>query len=399
MNVGVIGGGVFGLAAAIELRERGHDVTVFDQGKVPYENATSTDVAKGIRRTWYGDGGPYVELVERSAVQWRAWERRTGESVYHKTGGMKIMRGFEPGSGMYENWRYLQSRGADLTIMTAKEGRERFPQFVIDDDEVCVLDDWAGYIESERAVAMMAGIAREDGVVVREDSPVTAIDESSGGACIRVADEESHEFDRVVVAGGVWSGRLVPEVGKNLLVTLREMMFIEVEEPQKFERGRFPVWSDDPDVNGWYGFPLLREGFVKVAIEGIGEIVDPDIDRAGSQEFRDEALGYLRRRIPDWGRGRVADVRACLYCATPDDHFIIDHAPGSERVIVATGGSGHGFKFGGSLGGVIADVVEDTPNPLGDWFRVGERFEGLADQTRSVTESRGYALAQGEAQI
>ena len=65
MNVGIIGGGVFGLAAAIELRGRGHGVTVFDQGRVPYENATSTDVAKGIRRTWYGDGGPYVELVER----------------------------------------------------------------------------------------------------------------------------------------------------------------------------------------------------------------------------------------------------------------------------------------------------------------------------------------------
>lgn len=396
MNVGVIGGGVFGLAAAIELRERGHGVTVFDQGRVPYENATSTDVAKGIRRTWYGDGGPYVELVERAAAQWREWERRTGESVYHKTGGMKIMRGFEPGSGMYENWRYLQSRGADLTIMTAKEGRARFPQFVIDDDEVCVFDDWAGYIEGERAVAMMAGIAREDGVVVREESPVTAIDESSSGATIQVTEGKTHEFDRVVVAGGVWSGRLVPEVGRNLLVTLREMMFIEVEEPEKFARGRFPVWSDDPDVNGWYGFPLLREGFVKVAIEGIGEIVDPDIDRAGSQEFRDQAMEYLRRRIPDWGRGRVVDVRACLYCATPDDHFIIDHVPGTERVIVATGGSGHGFKFGGSLGAVIADVVDDVPNPLGDWFRIRDRFEGLADQTRSVTESRGYALAQTE---
>ena len=92
----------------------------------------------------------------------------------------------------------------------------------------------------------------------------------------------------------------------------------------------------------------------------------------------------------------MADVRACLYCATPDDHFIIDHAPGTDRVIVATGGSGHGFKFGGSLGAVIADAVEDVPNPLGDWFRIGDRFEGLADQTRSVMESRGYALTQGE---
>ena len=396
MNVGIIGGGVFGLAAAIELRGRGHSATVFDQGKVPYENATSTDVAKGIRRTWYGDGGPYVELVERAAVQWRAWERRTGESLYHRTGGMKIMRGFEPGNVMYENWRYLQSRGSDLTIMTAQEGRKRYPQFEIEDDEVCVLDDWAGYIESERAVAMMAGIAREDGVVVREESLVSGIDEEADGVSVHVDGAGASKFDRVVVAGGVWSGRLVPDVGRNLLVTLREMIMIEVDNPEDFARGRFPVWSDDPDVNGWYGFPLLREGYVKVAIEGIGEIVDPDIDRAGSQEFRDEAMEYLRRRIPDVGRGRVADVRACLYCATPDDHFIIDHAPGTERVIVATGGSGHGFKFGGSLGAVIADAVEDVPNPLGDWFRIGDRFEGLADQTRSVMESRGYALTQAE---
>ena len=63
---------------------------------------------------------------------------------------------------------------------------------------------------------------------------------------------------------------------------------------------------------------------------------------------------------------------------------------------MATGGSGHGFKFGGSLGAVIADAVEDVPNPLGDWFRIGDRFEGLADQTRAVMESRGYALTQGE---
>ena len=261
MNVGIIGGGVFGLAAAIELRGRGHGVTVFDQGRVPYENATSTDVAKGIRRTWYGDGGPYVELVERAAEQWRAWERRTGESVYHRTGGMKIMRGFEPGSGMYENWRYLQSRGADLTIMTAKEGRERFPQFVISDDEMCILDDWAGYIESERAVAMMVGIAREDGVVVREESPVTVIDESAKGATVHVEGGGAFEFDRVVVAGGVWSGRLVPEVGRHLLVTLREMMLIEVENPDAFAHGRFPVWSDDPDTTGWYGFPCSVRGW------------------------------------------------------------------------------------------------------------------------------------------
>ena len=41
MNVCVIGAGIFGIAAAVELRSRGHSVTVFEQGGVPNENASS----------------------------------------------------------------------------------------------------------------------------------------------------------------------------------------------------------------------------------------------------------------------------------------------------------------------------------------------------------------------
>ena len=74
MNVGIVGAGIFGMAAAIEIRERGHDVKIFDQGRVPYENAASTDVSKGIRRMWYaGDNETYVELVESAAAKWRQW--------------------------------------------------------------------------------------------------------------------------------------------------------------------------------------------------------------------------------------------------------------------------------------------------------------------------------------
>jgi sarcosine oxidase len=59
---------------------------------------------------------------------------------------------------------------------------------------------------------------------------------------------------------------------------------------------------------------------------------------------------------------------------TPDGHFLIDWAPGTRRVLVAGGGSGHGFKFGGSLGPVIADALEEKENPLGSLFRAGRRF-------------------------
>ena len=107
MKVGVVGAGIFGIAAALALRERGHAVAVFDQGPVPHPHASSTDVAKAIRRTSYASANDtYVELVERAARQWREWQTRFGTTVYHRTGGLTILPSFAPGSPMYESWRY-----------------------------------------------------------------------------------------------------------------------------------------------------------------------------------------------------------------------------------------------------------------------------------------------------
>lgn len=52
MNVGIVGGGVFGIAVALELCDRGPAVTVFEQGQVPNERAGSTDLSKSIRRIY-----------------------------------------------------------------------------------------------------------------------------------------------------------------------------------------------------------------------------------------------------------------------------------------------------------------------------------------------------------
>ena len=385
----MVGSGIFGIAAAVELRSRGHSVTVFERGDVPNENASSTDVAKAIRRWFYGDNETYIELVERSAAKWREWEERFGSRVYHQTGGIRVIRDFEPGTPMYKSVMYLKNFGSDVRALLPQEARGRFPQFVFRDDELCLHEPWNGYLESGRALSLLAELAREEGVEVCEHTPVTRVEERGNGVKV-LTEDGTRIFDLAVVAAGVWMGRLLPELGRHLAVTHQQMVFIVVENTRLVARGSMPVWSFTSDDELWYGFPLLREGYVKVSNDQVGETVDPDMDRSLRPEFVNRAMEFLRERIPEIGKGRVVGGRSCLFANSPDDHFIIDWVPGSQRTLAAGGGSGHGFKFGGSIGAVIADALEGKSNPLGDQFRIGDRLNrGL--KHRQKADTPGFA--------
>ena len=185
MQIAVVGAGVFGLAAAIEALARGHHVAVFDQGDIPHPAASSTDVAKGIRRTWYaGDNETYVELAERAAPQWRAWEELAGDSFYHANGSLTVVSRFDPGDPMHASVQFLRGRGAEIEVLSAGEAAERFPQLRFADGEVCVYDPWAGYLESGRAIGVLAGIARAGGCRLYPSTPVTSIEERHFGVAL-----------------------------------------------------------------------------------------------------------------------------------------------------------------------------------------------------------------------
>ena len=377
MDIGVVGAGIFGMAAALELRSRGHKVTVFDQGKVPNERASSTDVAKAIRRTNYFPGHPYIELVERASRKWREWHERMSKSIYYQVGALTEYRSSEcePDTGGYESVMYLKDWRKEMELLSIKQVRERFPQFAFREADACfVYDAWAGYLDSGQAVSDLTDLARKEGVQVRENARVLDLKDASGEVGVRL-DEGSISFDRMVVAAGPWMGRLVPEIGENLLITRQQMAFFRPEDSRMFEHGAMPVWSIHPVEEGWYGFPLLSDGTVKIAMDLHGDSVDPDVERDAMPDFVESVREFVADRMPELAKGQMVGARACLYTNTPDGHFVIDWAPGSERIMVAGGGSGHGFKFGGAIGEVIADALENKPNSLGDFFRVNERFQ------------------------
>ena len=367
MRVGVVGCGVFGLAAALELSARGHRVVALDRGAVPHPLASSNDVSKTLQRLYAHSAATYVELAERAEPVWRRWqERAEGAPFYHPIGHVVVASRWAPGQRAYESAALL-----GLPVYGAAEARRRFPQLVVRDGEVVCFDAWGGYLASGRAVAAMAALARADGVELREAAPVRAVEETTGG--VRVAlDGGALACDRVVVAAGVWIPGLVP--GAPIRATRQCMAFFEPADAALHRPGPLPVWAfDAPDDDGWYGHPL-PDGRVKAADGPLGEPVDPDTHRDAGPGFEARARAFVGRRMPGLARGRLVASRSCLYENTPDGHFLIDWAPGSRRVLVAGGGSGHGFKFGGALGPLIADALEEKENPLRSLFRAGPRF-------------------------
>ena len=72
------------------------------------------------------------------------------------------------------------------------------------------------------------------------------------------------------------------------------------------------------------------------------------MDRAGRPD-----RSVVRRQRLD---RRAAE---CWYTLTPDENFVIGAHPVSDRVLLACGFSGHGFKFTPVVGEVLADLVVD----------------------------------------
>ena len=102
----------------------------------------------------------------------------------------------------------------------------------------------------------------------------------------------------------------------------------------------------------------------------MGVRLHPERDeRVVTQADHAALRAFLEQTFPALVEAPVVYTRRCLYTDTLDEHFWITRHPGREGLTLATGGSGHGFKFGPVLGALTADVVEGKQNPWQARFR------------------------------
>ena len=148
------------------------------------------------------------------------------------------------------------------------------------------------------------------------------------------------------------------------------MFHLKPSRPDLFAPERFPVFGADITTTGYYGFPLNRDGIVKIANHGPGREMPPESpQRAVTSEEEDNLRKFLSWALPALADAPLVYTRVCMYCETADGNFWIARDPEREGLVIAAGDCGHGFKFAPVLGEIIADAVEEKPNPILEKFR------------------------------
>jgi glycine/D-amino acid oxidase-like deaminating enzyme len=365
----VAGGGVFGAAAALELASRGWEVTLLDPHPLPYEGASSTDVSRMIRMD-YGSDVFYHELAERALDGWDRWNADWPRPLYHQDGFLILSKGpMAPGGFEHESWRVLRERGHAPERMSPGVLAERFPAWRGGAYSDGYFNPRAGWAESGGVVDRLLALCEARGVSRRAAGLADLLDSGSAARGVRTTSGERLAADRVVVCAGAWTPSLLPPLADRLRSVAQPVLYFGVDDPALFRGDRFPPWAADIAGSGWYGFPALPDGRLKIGHHGIGAEAHPDARGDVGTEHVASARAFLRQAIPALADAPLVSRRVCMYCDTFDGDFLIDRDPEREGLVVATGGSGHAFKFAPILGSLIADAVEGVANRWGSRFR------------------------------
>jgi len=367
----VVGAGINGVAAAIELKKRGHEVVLVDPGPLPHPLAASTDISKAVRAA-YGADEDYTALAERSIKRWREWNEEFGTKLYHEVGVMFVRRRkMVPGDFEYESLKLLEKRGLKVARMDTPQLWKRFPAWNPELYRDGVVEIGAGYAESGRTVAMLIERAKSAGVELHERVMFSRLDERDNRVNgIALDDGQQSAADFVVMAVGAWTPYLLPFTRKFFRATGQPVFHLKPLEPELFTPERFPVFGADITTTGYYGFPINRDGVVKIANHGAGREMSPDSpERVVTAEDEGNLREFLASTFPSLADAPIVYTRVCMYCDTHDGHFWIARDPERQGLVVAAGDSGHGFKFAPMLGEIIADAVEAKDNRLLEKFR------------------------------
>jgi sarcosine oxidase len=378
-DVIVVGVGSMGSSTCYYLAKQGYKVLGLEQFDITHELGSHAGQSRLIRQAYF-EHPDYVPLLKRAYQNWKSLEEETGTQVYYKTGllyfGKRddvVMQGVRESASKYS---------INVNDLTAQQLTDQFPQFNIPTRYDRLIEPDAGFITPERAILLYTQRAIQFGADIHTKEKL--IEWNKIGESITVkTNKQTYRCSKLIITAGAWASKVIPKLASPLKVTRQLVTWVKPKKWKSFELGAFPCWTiaDDTQSGIYYGFPILPvEKFggpigLKLGHHAHGMVSDPDqVNRSVSRDEEANLIAALHKFIPD-GYESTHVMKTCLYTNTPDENFILDHLPGYDKtVVIATGFSGHGFKFVSVVGEIMADLAMkgSTSQPIG--FLNAQRF-------------------------
>lgn len=213
---------------------------------------------------------------------------------------------------------------------------------------------------------------------------------------VKLADGLMVGADLTILATGAWTPSLVDLRGRAS-TTAHVMAYFDITADAARMLADMPVhlnltsgcfvFPPNRKSDGGWELKAARHAFgytnpARVRPLGCREDIRVSVPVSSSRSIpvSDQVIlsEFLEKALPILGKIRgPSRTRLCHYLDTPKGNYIVAHHPEHRGLFLATGGSGHAFKFLPVLGEKIVDVLSET-DPQSAWtekWRYPERHQ------------------------
>ena len=323
MKVLVVGGGIIGCAAALELIRAGCRVTVFERAT---PGAEASSAAAGLLAPI--DDSAETNFARLALASWRLYpdvvrdlQERTGIDVEYVTRGTIYPTGAAQKRRDVAAWADIKEFGVELL---QGEDVHRLEPALSPKILHAIFVKGDHWLNNQRLVLAYAQAAAAAGVELKTGCNVSRLVVEGGKVRGLVTEGERVEGDAILLAAGAWSGELMAALGAPLRI-----------EPR---RGQMIALAHVPPV-----LTYCVHGEVYMAPRPSGELlVGATVERAGFQRAvtAEGISGLLHSAIDLVPALRELPI-ARTWCGfrpwAPDSLPVLGPWPGIEGLFVATG--------------------------------------------------------------
>lgn len=365
-KVVIIGGGVIGCSTAYHLaKQEWKDIVLLERAQL---TSGTTWHAAGLIEANGFFSATDVDMAQYTLELYKKLEVETGLATGHKGVGMMTLAStpdrVEEMRRIAAFNRYL---GVEVEELTPQQVKEIWPLAETGDVLAGFLAQEDGRVNPVDVTMALAKGARNGGVQIFEDTPVTGFDKDGDMVTKVITDKGDIEVEYVVNCAGMWANEVGKMAGVNVPLQPTEHYYLITEAIEGVD-SELPVLVD-MDKYAYYReevggilFGLFEPVSAPWAEDGIpknftfGEI-NPDWDRM--MPYVEEAM----KRIPVLENAGIHKFFCGPESFTPDISPMMGLAPELDNYYVAAGFNSLGILMGGGAGKVMAQwMVDGVPD-------------------------------------